>query len=102
MHGAGLSNLIWLNYKKRAAVLEIFPYNFQKRTYKSLAGIIGVKHFSMKTMSPQNFRESNWSKEFLIKKDKKNYYRNLDTIVDLEIFKRYVEAIVTYQRILPV
>jgi hypothetical protein len=38
MHGAGLVNMVWLS--EYASVIELFPYKYQKYTYKVIANVV--------------------------------------------------------------
>jgi capsular polysaccharide biosynthesis protein len=42
VHGSGMSNMVFL--PKDAAVIEIFPYGFERITYEILARKIGNFH----------------------------------------------------------
>ena len=44
-HGSQLTNMIWLSaLSSPPCVLEIFPYNFSRPTYRDLASLLGIRH----------------------------------------------------------
>ncbi|KAJ3634478.1 hypothetical protein Zmor_016444 [Zophobas morio] len=92
IHGAGLANLIWLNVNFNPAVIEIFPFNFTKYTYQTLALSLRVNYVGVKTTKESNSKETEFSNDYK-EADKRNYYRNLDTKVDLEDLQLALNAL---------
>jgi len=99
MHGAAMAQTLFL--KEGSYVLELFPFNFRKVIYQNIAKISGLRYLSWQNQDMKNTR-FRWD---LLEADKltsmprarivnlpidwynmdsKNYWRNQDTIIDVE------------------
>jgi len=58
-HGAGLSNMIFQG--RLSSIIEIFPWNFNRNTYRSIAGECGLLYYALMTKNvlnpPKDFPE---------------------------------------------
>lgn len=102
LHGAALTHSFFL--PKDSCVIEIFPFQFRKYIYQNICRIIGIKYMPFENKKIENtvfnwdyverHRFTSRSKEEIVSKpvdwfnmDSKNYYRNQDTLVDLNELK---------------
>eukprot|EP00121_Abeoforma_whisleri_P009060 Awhi_evm1s8325 len=93
MHGAGLANLMWLR-PGVSSIIELFPFGFQKFTYQALSHNTDNTHFWWQNTNRALAGETEYSTMF--EKDTWDYYRNLDTFVDIKAFTPTLEKAVRY------
>ncbi|KAJ3093023.1 hypothetical protein HK102_012232 [Quaeritorhiza haematococci] len=106
MHGAGIAHVVYM--RPGTTLIEMFPFGFQKRIYENLAKYVNVRYLSWRNFNVSN-SQFHWDyveanrltdrpKELIVDQpvdwfnmDSKNYWRNQDTIVDLNTFGRVFE-----------
>jgi len=104
-HGSGLSNVIFL--KDASALIEIFPYQFERMSFQQLAQVARVSYFSWQnkqkekaTFHPQFLESMSQTERENVMQDPKSIFRswsanlywiNQDTVVNCLEIKKVVE-----------